>query len=103
MAVLLRVAVRISDSRASAEDLVQETYLRAWRSFEQFEVGTNCRAWLFKIMLNLAGKRQLQVRRQPQPVQFSSEVPEPVWPGTGGREHHRFTRDEIFSGFGRRS
>src|SRR5258707_14865950 len=51
---LLRTAVRISRNRAEAEDLVQETMLRAWRSFAQFEPGSNCKAWLFTIMLNLA-------------------------------------------------
>jgi len=39
-----------------AEDLVQETLLSAWRNFHQFETGTNCRAWLFKILLNLRHK-----------------------------------------------
>jgi RNA polymerase sigma-70 factor (ECF subfamily) len=42
-----------SDSR-DAEDLVQETYLRAYRKFEQFEFGTSCKAWLFRIMRNIA-------------------------------------------------
>ena len=34
------------------EDLIQETYLEAWKSFHRFELGTNCRAWLFKIMFH---------------------------------------------------
>jgi len=97
MGVLMRVAVRICGERASAEDLVQETFLRAWRSFEQFETGTNCRAWLFKIMLNLAGKKHLQMRRKPEPVQFSPELPEPLNDNTPCLEGSRFTREEIFS------
>jgi hypothetical protein len=32
-----------------AEDLIQETYLEAWKSFHRFELGTNCRAWLFNL------------------------------------------------------
>ena len=97
MGVLLRVAIRLCGERPSAEDLVQETFLRAWRSFEQFEAGTNCRAWLFKIMLNLAGKKKLQMRRRPQAVQLSPEVAEPVCSGALFAEDLRFTREEIFS------
>ena len=37
---------------SEAEDLVQEVYLEAWKSFHRFESGTNCRAWLFKILFH---------------------------------------------------
>ena len=50
--VLLRVACRILRCESLAEDAVQETLLCAWRAFHKFERGTNCRAWLFRIMLN---------------------------------------------------
>ena len=49
---LLRVARRLAPDPATAEDLVQETFFRAWRSFDQFQAGTNMRAWLFRIMFN---------------------------------------------------
>jgi RNA polymerase sigma-70 factor, ECF subfamily len=49
---LLRVARRLTPEPATAEDLVQEALLRAWRGFDQFQRGTNIRAWLFKIMIN---------------------------------------------------
>src|SRR4030095_15647675 len=52
VSALLRVARRLSRDRASAEDLVQETMLRAWRARHQFREGTNARAWLFRIMFN---------------------------------------------------
>jgi RNA polymerase sigma-70 factor, ECF subfamily len=49
---LLRVARRLAADGSAAEDLVQETLLRAWRSFHQFQSGTNTRAWLFRILFN---------------------------------------------------
>jgi RNA polymerase sigma-70 factor, ECF subfamily len=49
---LLRVARRLACDSAAAEDLVQETLFRAWRSFDQFQAGTNMRAWLFRILFN---------------------------------------------------
>lgn len=49
---LLRVARRLSSDAASAEDLVQQTLLLAWRGFHQFQAGTNARAWLFRILFN---------------------------------------------------
>ena len=49
---LLRFARRLTSDPAAAEDLVQETLMRAWRGFDQFRGGTNARAWLFRILLN---------------------------------------------------
>jgi RNA polymerase sigma-70 factor (ECF subfamily) len=49
---LYRTAARILGDRGRAEDVVQEVYLQAWKSFHRFEKGTNCRAWLFKILFH---------------------------------------------------
>jgi RNA polymerase sigma-70 factor (ECF subfamily) len=49
---LYRTALRLLGDGVKAEDAVQETYLQAWKSFARFESGTNCRAWLFKILVN---------------------------------------------------
>jgi RNA polymerase sigma-70 factor (ECF subfamily) len=53
MRVLFNYAYRNAGNKSDAEDLLQETYLRAYRFFDKYEKGTNCRAWLFKIMKNL--------------------------------------------------
>ena len=50
---LLRVARRLTWDRETAEDLVQETMLAAWRGFARFRAGSNVRAWLFRILMNL--------------------------------------------------
>jgi RNA polymerase sigma-70 factor (ECF subfamily) len=52
MDALYRYAVRLTQNRSEAEDLVQETYLKAYRCFHQFDRGTNCRAWLQRILRN---------------------------------------------------
>src|SRR5262245_46505378 len=49
---IFRTATRILGERGRAEDVVQEVYLQAWKSFHRFETGTNCRAWLFKILFH---------------------------------------------------
>lgn len=51
---LFRTAARLVGSRTEAEDLIQETYCQAWKSFHRFKLGTNCRAWLFRILFNKA-------------------------------------------------
>jgi RNA polymerase sigma-70 factor, ECF subfamily len=49
---LYRTAVHLVRDRTEAHDLVQEAYLQAWKAFHRFAPGTNCRAWLFKILIN---------------------------------------------------
>jgi RNA polymerase sigma-70 factor (ECF subfamily) len=49
---LFSTALRMTRNRSDAEDLVQETYIKGWRSFHSFQEGTNLRAWLFRIMTN---------------------------------------------------
>lgn len=49
---LYRTARLVARNPAEAEDLVQEVYLEAWKSFHRFQAGSNCRAWLFKILFH---------------------------------------------------
>ena len=60
---LYRLAKWLLRNQAEAEDLVQETFVEALRSFHRFEKGTNCRAWLIKIMYHLLSKRRRESNR----------------------------------------
>jgi RNA polymerase sigma-70 factor, ECF subfamily len=66
-----RVARRLVGSREEAEDLVQETYARAFRSWRSYTPGTNMRAWLFRILTNLNIDRGRREQRTPdtQPME----------------------------------
>jgi RNA polymerase sigma-70 factor, ECF subfamily len=66
-----RVARRLVSSREEAEDLMQETYARAFRSWRSFQPGTNLRAWLLRILTNLNIDRGRRVQRSPdlQPLE----------------------------------
>jgi RNA polymerase sigma-70 factor (ECF subfamily) len=67
-----RAALRLTRRPAEAEDLVQEVYLQAWKSFERFERGTNCRAWLYRILWNV---NQQRVRKKvPVPLGADGEA-----------------------------
>jgi RNA polymerase sigma-70 factor (ECF subfamily) len=61
-----RVARRLVGSREEAEDLVQQTYERAFRSWQSYTPGTNMRAWLFRILTNLNIDRGRRQQRTPQ-------------------------------------
>jgi RNA polymerase sigma-70 factor, ECF subfamily len=75
-AELLRTAHGYTRNRHDAEDLVQETYARAWSRFGLFEPGTNIRAWLSRIMINLwMNSHRRKTRRVPETLagSFSDE------------------------------
>src|SRR5215470_408562 len=55
---LFRLAMWFERNRSDAEDLVQETMVQALQSFHRFQRGTNCRAWLAKILQNVRNNRR---------------------------------------------
>jgi RNA polymerase sigma-70 factor (ECF subfamily) len=61
-------ALRMTRNPSDAEDLVQETYLRAYRAFESFQEGTNLRAWLYRILTNAYINVYRKRQREPQMV-----------------------------------
>ena len=62
---LFRTAMRMTCDRGHAEDVIQEVYLQAWRSFDRFEAGTNCRAWLYKILFHCVSHQRRKWFRFP--------------------------------------
>jgi RNA polymerase sigma-70 factor, ECF subfamily len=84
---LYRAALRLTRVPADAEDLVQETYLKAFRAADSFEPGTNLRAWLFTILHNTARNRARDRARET--VDVDSEAVDratEVLPATGRAE-----------------
>ena len=81
---LYGTALRMTKSESDAEDLIQETMLKAYRYFDKYEKGTNCKAWLFKIMTNtfINRYRKKQKRKEflidddHRPLQERAEAPE---------------------------
>ncbi len=68
---LYSAALRMTRNPADAEDLVQETYLKAYRAFHQFEEGTNLKAWLYRILTNTFINSYR--KRQRQPIQAPTD------------------------------
>ena len=63
---LYAAALRMTRNPADAEDLVQETYAKAYASFHQFTPGTNLKAWLYRILTNTYINSYRKKQRQPQ-------------------------------------
>lgn len=81
---LFRIALRMTGDRTRAEDAVQEAYLQAWKSFDRFEQGTNCKAWLFRILFHCVQHQRRKWFRfavagdSEEILETSVRAPEPV-------------------------
>jgi RNA polymerase sigma-70 factor (ECF subfamily) len=73
---LFGTALRMTRNRSDAEDLVQDTYLKAYRAFDQYHPGTNCKAWLFRILVNTG--INVWARRARRPTEVDYEAVEPA-------------------------
>ena len=87
--VLYRMARQLVGAEA-ADDLVQETFLRAWKYFETFDSATNCRAWLFRILRNVWISRWRKSRLELPLADMGEEQIEPYYDW-----EDEFLRDEI--------
>ncbi|HUL44585.1 MAG TPA: sigma-70 family RNA polymerase sigma factor [Bacteroidota bacterium] len=70
MDILYNYAVRMTGSSDDASDLVQETYLKAYRFWDKYEKGTNIRAWLFRILKNSYINRYRKETKEPDTVDY---------------------------------
>jgi RNA polymerase sigma-70 factor (ECF subfamily) len=68
---LYNTAYRMTRSAEDAEDLVQETYFKAYKYYDKFEEGTNLKAWLFKILKNTFINNYRKKKLEPKSVEFS--------------------------------
>jgi RNA polymerase sigma-70 factor, ECF subfamily len=72
---LYGTACRLTRNTHDAEDLVQETFLRAYRAFDSYKPGTNARAWLFTILHNVRADSRRRAARAPQTVELEGDGP----------------------------
>ncbi|RMD92867.1 MAG: sigma-70 family RNA polymerase sigma factor [Calditrichaeota bacterium] len=70
MDALYSTALRLTKNQLDAEDLLQDTYLRAFRFYDKFSPGTNFKAWIFKILTNTFINRYRKKLREPQKIEF---------------------------------
>ena len=77
---LYRVGLRLAGNSADAEDLVQETMLRAYRSWAQYTPGTNAKGWLLTILRNLFFNEYRRRSRHPETVDVDTIEPYAVFP-----------------------
>ena len=98
---LYGAARRMTRNADDAEDLVQETYLRAYKGYDRFTEGTNLRAWLFRILTNLFINEYRRRKRRPAEVDLGDTDTLYMYKGLGGAELARRSRsaeDELLDG-----
>src|ERR671921_898282 len=101
MPSLYSAALRMTRNAADAEDLVQETYLRAYRGFGSFEQGTNLKAWLYRILTNTFINRYRAAQRRPDETDLDEVEDLYLYRRLGGLEGARASRsaeDELLDG-----
>jgi len=86
MSALYSAALRMTRNPADAEDLVQETYLRAYRGFGGFREGTNLKAWLYKILTNTFINIYRAKKRRPDEVDLDDTEDFYLYRRLGGLE-----------------
>jgi RNA polymerase sigma-70 factor (ECF subfamily) len=99
---LYSAALRMTRNTADAEDLVQETYLKGYRSFATFEEGTNLRAWLFRILTNTFINSYRAKQRRPEETDLDSIEDFYLYRRIGGLEEalaSRSAEDELMDLF----
>jgi len=102
MPQLYSAAMRMTHNAADAEDLVQETYLKAYRGFSNFEAGTNLRAWLFRILTNTYINSYRSKSRRPVETELDDVEDFYLYRRMGGLEAARSSRsaeDELMDWF----
>ncbi len=102
MPALYSAAMRMTRNPADAEDLVQETYLRAYRGFSGFREGTNLKAWLYRILTNTYINRYRAKQRRPDETHLDDIEDFYLYRRLGGLEGARATRsaeDELLEQF----
>ena len=67
---LYSAALRMTRNPADAEDIVQETYLKAYRAYDSYREGTNLKAWLYRILTNTYINRYRRQARRPDEVEL---------------------------------
>ena len=97
---LYSAAMRMTRNAADAEDLVQDAYLRAYRSYNTFEEGTNLRAWLFRILTNTFINTYRAKQRRPQETDFGDVEDLYLYKRIGGVDQaSRSAEDQLFDLF----
>ena len=86
MDALYSAAMRMTRNPADAEDLVQETFLRAYRGFGGFKDGTNLKAWLYKILTNTFINTYRAKKRRPEETEFDDVEEYSLYGRMGGLE-----------------